>query len=45
MFSEHSGLVTVWVSLIHAGVYDAGQVPDISNLREMVEKVLSNPEG
>ena len=45
MFSEHSGLVTVWVNLIRAGVYDAGKIPEISNLREMAEKVLSGAEG
>lgn len=41
MFNENSGLVTIWVNLIQSGVYKEENIPVISNLKEMVLKVLS----
>jgi len=40
MFNENSGLVKVWVSLIQAGSYTFEQVPNLSNLREVVATLL-----
>ncbi len=40
MFNKNSGLVKVWVSLILAGTYTYDDVPNISNLREVVREVL-----
>lgn len=40
MFNKDSGLVKVWVSLILAGVYTFEDVPNLSNLREVVKQVL-----
>lgn len=40
MFTKDSGLVKVWVSLILAGVYTYDDVPNLSNLREVVKQVL-----
>lgn len=40
MFDESSGLVKVWVSLILAGVYTFEHVPNLSNLREVVQQIL-----
>ena len=40
MFNENSGLVKTWVSLIRQGTYTFNQVPNLSNLREVVKKVL-----
>lgn len=41
MFNKDSGLVKVWVSLILAGVYTYADVPNLSNLREVVGQVLT----
>lgn len=40
MFTKNSQLVQTWVRLIKAGKYTKDQVPDISNLKEMVNNVL-----
>lgn len=40
LFTKDSGLVKVWVSLILAGVYTYDDVPNLSNLREVVKQVL-----
>lgn len=40
MFDKDSGLVKVWVSIILSGVYTYGDVPNLSNLREVVKEVL-----
>ncbi len=40
MFNENSGLVKIWVRLVKDGKYTKDQVPNISNLQEMVYKVL-----
>lgn len=44
MFNENSGLVLVWVSLIKEGKYTIDDVPNLSNLKEMVIKVLEKEE-
>mgnify|MGYP000882020874 CR=1 FL=1 len=41
MFTEKSGLVTVWVELIKAGTYTEDKVPNLSNLRDMVHRALA----
>lgn len=41
MFNEDSGLVKAWVNLIRQGVKTIDEVPTLSNLREVVIKVLS----
>ena len=40
MFNKNSQLVKTWVRLIRNGKYTKEQVPDISNLKEMVEQAL-----
>lgn len=40
MFDKDSGLVKVWVSIILSGVYTYDDVPNLSNLREVVKEVL-----
>lgn len=42
MFNENSGLVQVWVRLIKQGLYTINNVPNLSNLREVVFSVLNN---
>ena len=44
MFNKDSGLVKVWVNLIEQGVYTIEQVPNLSNLREVVVSVLEGGE-
>lgn len=41
-FTETSGLVKVWVSLILAGIYTVDQVPKLSNLRDVVTSVINS---
>lgn len=45
MFNKDSGLVQVWVTLIRQGTYTVEQVPNLSNLREVVAAVLEGGEG
>ena len=40
MFDENSGLVKTWVNLIQQGVYPVEQIPNLSNLREVVLSIL-----
>ena len=40
MFNENSGLVQVWVTLIKQGTYTLDQVPNLSNLREIVSGLV-----
>ena len=40
MFDRESGLVKVWVNLINRGTYRMEDVPDVSNLHDMVQAVL-----
>lgn len=44
MFNKDSGLVKVWVNLIKQGTYTIEQVPNLSNLREVVASVLEGGE-
>ena len=44
MFNEDSGLVQMWVQAIKDNKYTKEQVPNLSNLREIVFKVL-DPES
>lgn len=39
-FNEKSGLVKVWVTLIKKGIYSIDHVPELSNLKTVVRKVL-----
>lgn len=40
MFNENSVLVRTWADLVKEGKYIRQQVPNLSNLREMVFSVL-----
>ena len=40
MFNENSGLVQVWVKLIQSGNKTLADVPAISNLQAVVEKLV-----
>ena len=40
-FTKESGLVKVWVGLVMAGTYTIEQVPNLYNLREVVEEVIN----
>lgn len=42
MFNENSGLVQVWVRLIRSGVYTIDNIPNLSNLKEVVSNILNN---
>ncbi|MCX8045264.1 hypothetical protein [Anoxybacillus gonensis] len=42
MFNENSGLVKVWVSLVLSGTYTLDQVPQLSNLKEVVTSVINS---
>lgn len=42
MFNENSGLVKVWVSLVLNGTYTLDQVPELSNLKEVVTQVVNS---
>ncbi|MFJ7890102.1 hypothetical protein ACIQYL_18750 [Lysinibacillus xylanilyticus] len=41
MFNVLSGLVIVWVGLVKKGTYQLEQVPNISNLKEMVSDQIN----
>ena len=41
MFNENSGLVKVWVRLIKSGVYTIENIPNLSNLKEIVIQILN----
>ncbi len=40
MFNENSAIVQLWVRYIRGGKYTREQVPNLSNLREMVFAML-----
>lgn len=40
MFNKNSQLVKTWVRLVSEGSYTREQVPNLSNLREVVLEVL-----
>lgn len=42
VFTENSGLVKVWVSLVLAGTYTLDQVPNLFNLKEVVTQVVNS---
>lgn len=44
MFNENSIVVKVWVKNIKEGSYTREQVPELSNLRDMVLSVLGPEE-
>lgn len=44
MFNENSGLVKTWVNLVKKGAYTVEQIPNLSNLREVVISVLEGGE-
>ena len=44
MFNKDSGLVKTWVNLIKQRAYTIEQVPNLSNLREVVASVLEGGE-
>ncbi len=41
MFDENSGLVKIWVRLIKEGKRELSEVPDLSNLKTVVESLIS----
>lgn len=41
MFNALSGLVIVWVGLVKKGTYELKQVPNISNLKEVVSNQIN----
>ena len=41
MFNENSGLVKIWVRNVQSGSYTREQVPNLSNLREVVWGILN----
>lgn len=41
MFDKNSGLVQVWVRLITSGAKTLDDVPNISNLKEVIQSLLS----
>lgn len=43
-FTEKSGLVKVWVSLVLMGTYEKKDVPNLFNLREVVYGILDAAE-
>lgn len=42
MFNQNSGLVQIWVKNIKDKGYAKSDVPNISNLREVVYEILDN---
>lgn len=40
MFNEHSALVKIWVSMVKKGVYGVENIPNVSNLRDVVLGIL-----
>lgn len=41
MFNEDSGLVKIWVKLIKEGKRTLEEVPNLSNLREIIEGLIT----
>ena len=40
MFNKNSGLVQVWVRLIKTGVYEIKDIPNLSNLKDIVIEII-----
>ena len=45
MFNENSGLAKTWANLVKQGLYTLDQVPNLSNLREIVQKMVEGGES
>ncbi|SCH14046.1 Uncharacterised protein [uncultured Clostridium sp.] len=45
MFNENSVIVKTWVQLVRNGTYPKESVPNISNLQEVVYKILEMEEN
>lgn len=45
MFNENSGLAKTWANLVKQGIYTLDQVPNLSNLREVVQKMVEGGES
>lgn len=45
MFNENSGLAKTWANLVKQGLYTLDQVPNLSNLREVVQKMVEGGES
>ena len=45
MFDEDSQLVKTWVRLVGDGVYTREQIPSLSNLRDVVGKILDRAKN
>ena len=45
MFNENSMIVKTWASLVLSGTYTQKQVPNLSNLQEMVSKAIEKLKG
>lgn len=45
MFDENSQLVKTWVRLVSERIYPRDQVPNLSNLRDVVNKILDNKKN
>jgi len=41
-FTEYSGLVKTWVSLVLCGVFTLEQVPNLFNLRAVVTEIVNS---
>ena len=44
MFNENSGLVQIWVRLIQSGTQSLDNVPNLSNLQDIVFSIISKRE-
>ena len=45
MFNENRGLAKTWANLVKQGLYTLDQVPNLSNLREIVQKMVEGGES
>lgn len=45
MFNEKSAIVRIWVNAVLSGSKTLDEIPNLFNLREMVELVLSKEGG
>ena len=45
MFNENSGLAKTWANLVKQGIYTLDQVPNLSNLRDVVQKMVEGGES
>lgn len=40
MFNENSGLAKIWIRLIQSGTYTLENIPNLSNLRDIVNLII-----